>query len=191
MNRTIKLLILSDIFVVTGFGLIDPILAIFINDKIIGGTIFTAGLASSLFWIIKSLVQLPISRYVDKHGFNYSIKLLIGSTFLISLVPILYIFSRHINLIFLAQIIHGLASGLAYPAWLGIWSTHMDKGKESYEWSMYSTLVSVGTAISGAIGAAVAEFIGFTMTFILVGLVSLMGCLILFKLARKKLSVKS
>lgn len=188
MNRTIKLLILSDIFVVTGFGLIDPILAIFINDKIIGGTIFTAGIASSLFWIVKSLFQLPVSKYVDKHGFNYSIKLLIGSTFFISLVPILYIFSKHINLIFLAQIIHGLASGLAYPAWLGIWSTHLDKGKESYEWSMYSTLVSVGTAISGAIGAAVAEFIGFTMTFILVGLVSLVGCLILINLTKKKLS---
>lgn len=32
MNRTMKLLMISDIFVLAGFGLIQPILAIFIND---------------------------------------------------------------------------------------------------------------------------------------------------------------
>ena len=36
MNRTVKLLILSDIFILTGFGLITPILAIFIKDDIVG-----------------------------------------------------------------------------------------------------------------------------------------------------------
>ena len=45
MNRTIKLLMISDIFVITGFGLIDPILAIFIKENLTGGTIFAAGFA--------------------------------------------------------------------------------------------------------------------------------------------------
>ena len=50
MNRTMKLLLLSDIFVLTGFGLIQPILAIYINDgEIAGGNMLTAGIASSLF----------------------------------------------------------------------------------------------------------------------------------------------
>jgi len=64
MNRTMKLLLLSDIFVLTGFGLIQPILAIYINDGgVTGGTMVTAGMASALFMLTKSLVQLPFGHY--------------------------------------------------------------------------------------------------------------------------------
>ena len=49
MNRTLKLLILSDVFVFGGWGLISPILAIFINDHLIGGSIEAAGIASTIF----------------------------------------------------------------------------------------------------------------------------------------------
>jgi len=35
MNKTLKILIISDIFVFSGFGLIGPILAIFIKDNLI------------------------------------------------------------------------------------------------------------------------------------------------------------
>ena len=67
MNRTMKLLLLSDIFVLTGFGLIQPILAIYINDGgVTGGTMLTAGLASALFMFTKSMVQLPFGHYVDR-----------------------------------------------------------------------------------------------------------------------------
>lgn len=94
MNRTIKLLMISDIFVLTGFGLISPILAIFIKDNLIGGTIFAAGLASTLFLITKSVIQLPFSRYVDKH--DDTKRWLILGTLFISIVPFIYIFSNHI-----------------------------------------------------------------------------------------------
>lgn len=184
MNRTIKLLMFSDIFVITGFGLIEPILAIFIKDDLAGGTIFTVGLASTLFLITKSIVQLPFSRYVDNH--DDKVKWLIIGTFLIAIVPFIYIFSSHINLIYIAQIIHGIGSGLAYPTWLGLWSTHLDRKHESFEWSLYSTLTGLGTAVTASIGAAIAEFVGFAYTFALVGLMSLTGCFILIGLESKK-----
>ncbi|MBU2634107.1 MAG: MFS transporter [Nanoarchaeota archaeon] len=184
MNKTIKLLMISDIFVLTGFGLIDPILAIFIKDNLIGGTIFGAGLAITLFWVTKSIVQLPFSRYVDSH--EDKVKWLVLGTFLISIVPFIYIFAKHINYIYLAQILYGIGSGLAYPTWLGLWSTHLDRKHESYEWSLYSTLVGVGTAVSATIGAAIADFIGFQYTFVIVGVLSLVGCFILLSLEKRK-----
>ena len=175
---------LSDILIYTGFGLIAPILAIFIKDNLVGGTIFAAGFASTLFLVTKSAIQLPFSRYVDKS--EDKLKWLMVGTFLISLVPLLYIFSDHIYYIYAAEILHGLGSGLAYPTWLGLWSTHLDKKQESFEWSLYSTGISVGTAITAAIGAILAEFVGFTVTFLMVGLMSLAGCGVLFFLERKK-----
>jgi MFS family permease len=189
INRTIQLLMVSDIFVLTGFGLIDPILAIYIKDGLVGGTVFSAGLASTLFLLVKSLVQLPFSRNVDKMNDVARGRWLLLGTILIATVPFIYIFSSSIAYIYLAQILHGAGSGLAYSAWLGIWSTHLDKGRESYEWSLYSTLVGIGTAISAFVGGFVAQFIGFHLTFALVGVFSLAGCFFLFVLLRQKKSL--
>ena len=86
MNRTMKLLLLSDIFVLTGFGLIQPILAIYINDGgVSGGTMITAGIASAIFMLTKSLVQLPFGHYVDSH--SSKTKWLILGTLLMASVP--------------------------------------------------------------------------------------------------------
>lgn len=174
----------SDISVVTGFGLIAPILAIFIKDNLVGGTIFAAGLASTIFFITKSIIQLPFSRYVDKHDDN--VKWLLLGTFLIGLVPFLYIFANSVIHIYIAQILYGIGSGLAYPTWLDLWSLNLDKDHESFEWSVYSTLVSLGAAITATIGAAISEFFGFTVTFVFVGILSLLGCFILIGLGQKK-----
>ena len=118
INRTIKLLMLSDIFIATGFGLTDPIVAIYIKENLTGGTIFAAGLASTIFLVTKSVVQLPFSRYVDGH--DDKIRWLIIGTFLIALVPFIYILANDIKYIYFAQLLHGLGSGLAFPTWLGL-----------------------------------------------------------------------
>ncbi|MDP3918388.1 MAG: MFS transporter [Nanoarchaeota archaeon] len=186
MNRVIKFLMISDILMLTSFGLIDPILAIFFKDDLVGGTILMAGLASTIFLLVKSFVQLPFSKYVDSHNYRTRLRWLIFGTFLISMVPFIYIFAKHIYVIFFAQVIYGIGSGLAFPTWLGLWSTHLDKKKESFEWSLYSTLTGIGTAATAIIGAALAQFIGFSFTFLFVGLLSLIGCLMLFELDRKK-----
>ncbi|RJR30776.1 MFS transporter [Candidatus Parcubacteria bacterium] len=186
MNKTIKLLMISDIFVLTGFGLIDPILAIFINDNITGGSIFTAGIASSIFLITKSFVQLPFSRHVDSHDDDDDLKWLLLGTLMVTSVPFFYIFAKNIVVVYLAQLLQGIGSGLAYPAWLGLWSTHLDKKKESYEWSLYSTSVGLGTAVSASVGAAVAQYAGFKLTFLIVAAMSFFGCTILIYLKRNE-----
>jgi len=186
MNRAVKFLMVSDIMVLTSFGLIEPILAIFFKENLVGGTIFMAGLASTVFLLVKSLVQLPFSKYVDSHNYGTRLKWLIFGSFLIAIVPFIYIFADHIYVIFFAQAIHGMGSGLAYPTWLGLWSTHLDKKKETFEWSLYSTLTGLGTAATAVIGAALAQYIGFSFTFLLVGIISLIGCLVLFELDRRK-----
>lgn len=184
MNKTIKLLLISDIFVLTGFGLIAPILAIFIKENLIGGTIFAAGIASTLYLITKCCVQLPFSRYVDKHD-NRKKWLIIG-LFLTMTVPFIYIFAEHIYALYFAQIIYGVGSGLAYPTWLSLWSTNMDKKHVGFEWSLYSTLTGLGTAATAVIGAAIAEFMGFTYTFAFVGFMVFFGGIILFGLEKIK-----
>lgn len=189
MNRTLKLLMLSDIFIVTGFGLVAPILSIFIKENLIGGTIFTAGLASTIYLVTKSVIQLPFSKYVDTQ--KDKVKWLIIGTFLISIIPFIYIFARHINHIFMAQVLYGLGAALISPTWLGLWSTNLDKKHESFEWGFYSTVTGLVAAGTAAIGAAIAQYVGFTYTFIFVGVMSLSGTFILFYLRRVQRNKKS
>ncbi|VVB61394.1 Major Facilitator Superfamily protein [uncultured archaeon] len=186
MNRVIKFLMISDILFFTSFGLIEPILAIFFKDDLVGGTILMAGLASTIYLLVKCIIQLPFSKYVDSHNYQTRLKWLLIGSFLVSVVPFIYIFAKDIYVIFFAQVIYGIGSGLAYPTWLGLWSTHLDKRKESFEWSLYSTLAGLGTAATAAIGAALSEFAGFKFTFIFVGILSFIGCLALLELDRRK-----
>ncbi|OYV09353.1 MAG: membrane protein [Methanosaeta sp. NSP1] len=184
MNRTMKLLLLSDIFVLTGFGLIQPILAIYINDGgVTGGTMLTAGMASALFMLTKSLVQLPFGHYVDSQAGKE--RWLILGTLLMAAVPIIYLSANCIDHIYLAELIYGLGSGLAYPTWLGLWSVNLDPGRESFQWSIYHTSTGMGTAATGAAGAAMASQVGFSATFLLAGLLCIVGCLVLLILERR------
>lgn len=188
MNRTLKILMLSDIFVLTGFGLFDPILAIFVKEELIGGTIFAAGLASTIFFITKSIVQLPFSRYVDTH--DEKVKWLFLGTLLLAVVPFIFIIAKDIKLIYLAQFIRGIGVGLAYPTWLGLWSVNLDKKQESFEWSLYATFTGIGIAATASAGAAVAQFVGYKFTFLLTGILSIIGCFTLLALANNQEKIK-
>ena len=188
MNKTTILLIISDIFVLTGFGLILPILAIFIKENLVGGTIFAAGIASMTFIVTKSIVQIPLSKMVDRHERSFRVKIVVIGTFIESTVPFIYIFSNHVNFIYLAQIVQGLGSGLAFPSWVGIWSRSSDINHKSFDWSLYSTLTGIGTGATALIGAEIAQLFGFVYTFIIVGIMSLFGCFILLGLETNKSS---
>jgi DHA1 family quinolone resistance protein-like MFS transporter len=175
---------ISDLLILTSFGLIEPILAVYFKEDLVGGNLLMAGLAGSIFLIVKSMLQLPFSKYVDGFKYHARVRWLIVGSFLMACVPFIYIFAEHIVVVFIAQVVYGIGSGLAYPTWLGLWSTHLDKKKESFEWSLYSTVSGGGTALSALIGAAMSQYLGFSFTFIFVGVLSMLGCLILFDLDR-------
>lgn len=183
MNRTIKLLIFSDIFLGIGFGLFEPILAIFIKENLIGGTIVAAGIASTVYLVTKSILQVPFARYIDRT--DNRVQWLITGGAVVCCVPFLYIFATHIWMVYVIQVIHGIGNALVYPTWLGLWSTHLDKHKESFEWSVYSTTVSLGAAVTASAGAVIAELIGFQAVFTIVGIMSVVSWLVLFRLRAK------
>lgn len=186
MNKVIKFLLLGDTIIFTGFGLAAPILAIFIADNIVGGSIFTAGIATALFFIVKALIQIPFSRYIDAHDDVKALRWLLGGTFLIVIVPFIYMISNHIYWIFLAQIIYGIGLGFYSPSWLGIWSAHLDEGHESFEWSTQAGITGLGLAMTALIGSAVAQYVGFRITFLLAGIVVFLGGSVLIALSHQK-----
>ncbi len=183
MNIKLKLLILSDVLMISSFGLIAPIFAIFIQDNIVGGSLVNAGIAISIFWIVRSVAQLPLSRYlIDKN--KHQTHLLLFGTFLIILVPFIYLGAGHISTIFVAQTIYGLGTALAYPAWFSLFITYMDKRHKGFEYSIWNTGMGLGVALSAFLGANIAESLGFKVLFFVIGGIALIGFGILIVLDR-------
>ena len=181
MNKKLKLLILSDILILSGFGLIAPIFAIFINNNLEGGSLVTAGMAITIFWVVRSTLQIPLSKYlIDKE--KHKTRLLLLGTFLILLVPFIYLIAKHVYVIFVAQAIYGLGAALSYPSWFSLFTSNMDKRHSGFEYSIVSTGIGFGTAISAFAGAKIAESWGFNVLFFFVGGIAFMGFLLLIVL---------
>lgn len=182
MNKTLRLLIISDIFVFSGFGLISPILAIFIKDNLVGGTILAAGIASTIFLITHSLLQI---FFAYKFNPKDRLWMLWLGTALITLVPFGYIFSTQIYHLYIVQFIYGIGAAFSYPSWSSLFTANLEKGKRGFQWSIYNSSVGIGTAITAGLGALIAEKTDFRIVFILTGLMAIVGLLILFKLEKK------
>ncbi len=176
INKIVKVLMLSDFIIVSGFGFVAPIFALFITDKIHGGTIETVGFASAVYWIAAAVIRLPIARYIDKTKTEKDdFYFMIFGSVLISAVPFLYIISSEIWHIYVIQMIYGLGYSLRLPGWYGMFTRHIDKGAEGYEWSFDSLVSGIGSGVTAALGGILAVKFGFNALFILIGVISIIG----------------
>jgi len=184
MNRTLKLLIISDVLVFGALGFVTPILSIFINDNLIGGGIFAAGVASTIFLMTHSVLQI-IFAYV----FNPKDRLWMiwTGTAIIAAVPIGYIFSTKIWHLFLAEFAYGVGAAFAYPSWSSLFTSNLEKGQRGFQYSIYSSSLGIGTAITAFIGGFLAERFSFKLAFALTSLLAIIGLFILFRLEKKVL----
>ena len=179
INKVIKILIFSDVLLLTGFGLFWPIFAIFITDKIQGGSAEVAGFAMAFYWITKSIVQIPLGKYLDRnHGEKDDLLFIIIGFGLAGLAAFGYIFCSLPWHIYILQGIYGLGIAMNVAGWGATFTRHIDKGKEAFEWSFRSTAVGIGAGVSGALGGIIATKFGFTILFIGVGTFALLGALL-------------
>lgn len=191
INKVIKILVFYDLILLFGWGLIMPILAIFIVESIKGGDAKVAGIAVGTYWVLKSLIQLPLGRYLDKnHGEKDDYYFLIGGTLLASLVPFGFILATLPWHIYLLQAIHAIGMAAVIPSWGGIFTRHIDKGKEAQSWALDSSALGIGTGIAGIIGGIIAKTFGFIPLFIGVGVFGIISALLCI-LIKKELLPKA
>ncbi len=171
---------LSDFLIISAFGFVAPIFALFLTDKIQGGTIETVGYAAAIYWVAAVLTRLPIARLVDKtKSEKDDFYFMIFGSILIAAVPFLWIFSTKIWHIYLVEALYGLGYSLRLPGWYGMFTRHIDKGHEGYEWSFDSLVSGVGSGITAALGGIMASRMGFDALFIVIGALSIIGSAVL------------
>ena len=179
INKVIRVLILSDVGLLTGLGFVAPIFAIFLTDNIKGGNVEVAGFAAAVYWIVKSLIIVPLGKYLDRnHGEYDDLWFVIIGNLLAALAVFGYLFSSLPWHIYFLQAIYALGMGMNIPGYTAIFTRHIDKGKEAFEWSVRSALVGFGAGIAGALGGIIAHRFGFNALFIGVGVFIIFSALL-------------
>lgn len=190
INKVIKTLIISDFFLNSAWGLLAPVFALFIVQNItIGNTAEAAkvaGFAALCYWVVKAVLQIPIGKYLDKnHGEKDDYWFMVLGTFLTCLPPFGFLVSSLPWHIYVLQILHAVGMAMAIPSWYAIFTRHIDKGKEAFEWGLNSTTLSFGMGITGAVGGIMAALFGFQVIFIFVGVLNFISSLVLLLICKK------
>jgi len=185
-NKIIEYLTFSDLLIICGWGLITPIIAVFFTEQIKGGSVALAGLASTTYFVVKSIAQIPVARFIDlKRGEWDDYWTMIIGSLIISLAAFSYTFVHLPWQVIAVQIIYGIGGALSYPSWLAIFTRHIDKRKEGFEWSLYYTVTDLGAAFSAGLGGFLVATFSYHFVFVIVGILSLLGTLFLAGIARK------
>jgi DHA1 family quinolone resistance protein-like MFS transporter len=180
INRILTTLVASDIFIFSGFGLIAPIFAVFVNQQILGGTLIVVGIGESIYLAIKSVLQLPVGELIDNvSGEKIDFYLAFSGNLLISISVGLYAFATLPAHIYLIQALMGIGGAISYPAWMGLFTRNMEEGRESFVWSVHSTFTDLFSAGAATLGAYLAVTLGFHYLFMIVSAMGFIGTFLL------------
>lgn len=179
-------MLISDIILWMAVAFLSPILGIFINDRLIGGSIFAAGLATTLVFFVKAIILIPIGEYNDRDpGNRREFNTFVAGIFIMSAVPISYLFITRIEHFYLSQIVYGIGFALYYPGWFTIWTRFVDGAREGRSWSVYGALTSLTMGIAAVVGGYIAEFMSFNTVFAAVAVFGFISTIFLFMVRKE------
>lgn len=180
-NAVVKRFIAADLMLWAGWGLIAPVFAIFVLDQVRGATVVTLGIVAALYWILKSIVQIPVALMIDRTPSEKDDYLvLVISLMLGGLTAFSFILVREVWQLYLVEALHAVSFGLYIPAWSGIFARHLDKNHRALEFSLDSAAVGIAMGIAGLMGGVIVQNFGFAAIFFIASLLCFISAIIIF-----------
>lgn len=181
LNRILNVLIFTDFITMSAYGILSPVLAIFLTDQVAGGSLLVVGIAEAIYLGTKSILQIPFGVLIDNtQGQKIDFWFLFIGNLIMSCTLFFYLWAGAPWHIYLISAIYGIGDALAYPAWTGLFTRNMVADKESFAWSYSTTIAEIGSAGAALLGGVIAQFLGFRPLFAIVGSLSLFGTFLLF-----------
>ncbi|MFA5052654.1 MAG: MFS transporter [Parcubacteria group bacterium] len=180
-NKVVRNFIFADLTLFGGWGLVSPIMAIFVVEEVKGANIVTVGILAGIYWAVRSTVQLPMAVLIEKSETERDdLYLLIIGLLLVSASAFWLNFVDNLTKLYIFQIIYALGFAFYAASWAGIFSRHIEKNKAAISWSLDHTLLGIATGITGLAGGYLADKFGFNVIFIAVGITSFLSAIIIF-----------
>ena len=181
ISQVVLIIVIAEFILTTAWGFLAPFFAVFVTQQIIGGTVAVVGFAITIYWVTKSVLQLFVARYIDKnHGEIDDFHFFLAGGFLNALIVSMFYFAQEIWHIYALHFFLAIADSMLVPPFYAIFTRHIDKGKEGFEWSLYSSFsLGAGTALGAALGGILATIAGFRVVFLLTGILTFIFAIIL------------
>ena len=174
-NKVIQNLTIADFFFWGGYGLISPLLSIFIVEQIPNTTIEIATIATSLSYLPR-VFEIPIGSIMDKiKGNTDELSFLSIGNLLAGISSIVLALSTDIIHIYIAQLLFGLGVAIQLPAWRILFTQFIDKGKEGKDWATTDTLTSASLTGSMFISGILAMQWSIRTVFVIAGILSIIS----------------
>ena len=174
LNKIVRYFIIGDLIMWSGWGLLDPIFAVFLINNVAGANLITIGFLATVYWFVKVFLQIPISLFLDKtHGERDDFYALIFGLMIIGVSAFSLMLATAIWHVYIIQFLKAIGFSFYIPAWSAIFSRHLDKKHTAFDWAISSSSVSFGIGLAGFLGASLASMFGFKLVFLSVGLVAL------------------
>ncbi len=187
MHSVLRTLIISDIFILGSFGLLQPIFAVFVVQGIAGTTLTSVGMALTIQLFTKAAFQVLVGKWDDEDkGHRRELKTLFIGSLLISIVPFGYALSTTLWQLYLIQFLYGLGGALSFPSWRIIFTRFMNRDRQGYEWGVYDTIISLATAAAAGLGGYIAEQFSFRFLFVAVGVMSVLGSFFIVRIFKEE-----
>ena len=186
INQVILVIVMAEFVLTVAFGLLAPIFAVFVTQQIIGGSVAVVGFAITIYWTVKSVLQLGVAKYIDRnHGEVDDFYFFLAGGFLNAVVISLYYFATTVWHIYTLHFFMAIADAMLVPPFYAIFTRHIDKKEEGLEWSLYYTATDLGAALTAGLGGLLAATFGYRSLFVIVGFASLAGAAFLAGVTRK------
>lgn len=182
MHKAVKILIGASIFFNFSAGLLGPIYAIFVER--IGGDILTASSAWAIYSITIGVLMLIFGKLEDK--LNKRRMVVLGYS-LNTIGTAGYLFIQQPVHLFIVQAILGIGTAINNPAWDAIFSTSVDKRKESFEWACWEGSIRIVAGVAAFVGGTVVVIFGFRTLFVLMTITAAASTVISALFLRKKI----
>lgn len=179
LNQVILIFLFSD-FIFTASGAVTaPVFALFLVGDL-AAPVSAVGFAVAIFWIVKSVLQLPIARYLDRnHGELDDYYSMILGLLLSVFGFVMYYFATEVWHIYLLQGIVGVGQAFFVPPYLAVFTRHLDQDSESFEWALRSSFsTGAGMALGGAVSGILAASIGIRPLFLIHALLAFLSLII-------------
>lgn len=181
LNAVVKRFVMADLVWLAGWGLLSPIFAVFVLQQIPGATVITIGTAAAVYWILKSVIQIPVALAIDRtvsERDDYLV--LVVSLMLAGLTSFSYILVHTVAQLYLVEVLHAVSFALYIPSWNGIFTRHLDPEHRALEFALDSGAVGIATGIAGLLGSIVMQAFGFQVIFIITAVLSFAAAIIIF-----------